>query len=82
MIGVMLLWADILPSTLRRLGDLEDRVTEIDGVIARIEQSLAELEVLVKQNMDMVAVAMEMAEAMRDALVSMIPESSQLDVAE
>jgi hypothetical protein len=80
--GATLLWADISASTLRRLGDLEDRVTEIEGVIARIEQSLAELEVLVKQNMDMVAVAVEMAEAMREALVSMIPESSQLDVAE
>jgi len=73
--GATLLWADISVSTLRRLGALEDRVTEIDGVIARIEQSLAELEVLITQNMDMVAAAMEMAEAMREALVSMIPEA-------
>jgi hypothetical protein len=43
--------------------------------MAGIEQSVAELEIVVKQNM-------EMAEAMKEALVSMIPESSQSDVAE
>jgi prefoldin subunit 5 len=75
--------ADFLPSTARRLADLETRVTKIDdslskvnGSISRLEQMMAEIEGILKQNAEEVTATMEVAQAMSEALDSMIPRAS------
>ena len=79
----MLTRADFLPRTARRLVDLETRVTKIDGSlskangsISKLEQMIAEIEGILKQNAEEVTATMEVAQAMSEALDSMIPRAS------